>query len=67
MAAFNAVAAIGLGVFYVLYKGANGEGSYFLLIASIVFIAAAIGAIVLYNVFKRKLAGADQQSRTIER
>jgi hypothetical protein len=58
MAGFNVVAAVGFIVFYFLHKGANGEQSYFLLIAALVSIAAAAGLIVAYNVFKRKLSGS---------
>jgi hypothetical protein len=58
MAGCNVLAAIGLFVFYFLYRGADGDQSYFLLIAAFVFVAAAIGSIVLYNVFKRKLSGS---------
>jgi hypothetical protein len=57
MAGCNVVAALGFIVFYVLHRRANGEGSHWLLIAALVFIVAAAGLIVVYNVFKRKLSG----------
>ncbi|HVK38617.1 MAG TPA: hypothetical protein VNA88_08810 [Candidatus Kapabacteria bacterium] len=57
MAGANVVAAIGFIVFYFLHRGANGEGSYWLLIAAMVFFVATVGLIVVYNVFKRKLSG----------
>lgn len=57
MAGANVVAAIGFIVFYFLHRGANGEGSYWLLIAAMVFVVATVGLIVIYTVFKRKLTG----------
>lgn len=56
MAGCNVFAAIGFVVFYFLHKGAEGEGSYWLLIAAVVFFVASVGLIVVYNVFKRKLS-----------
>lgn len=58
MAAFNFLAGIVFIVFYFLHRNAEGEQSYFLLIAAIVSIAAAVGLVVAYNVFKRKLSGS---------
>ena len=56
MAGFNVFGAIVFIVFYFLHRGADGEKSYFLLLAALVMVAAAAGLLVAYNVFKRKLS-----------
>jgi hypothetical protein len=61
MAGFNVLAAISFLVFYFLYKSAEGEQSYYLLIAALVSIVAAAGLLVAYNVFKKKLSGTRNQ------
>ena len=59
MAGFNFVGAIAFVVFYFLHKGANGESSYYLLIAAAIAVLSAGGALVAYSIFKKKFASIE--------
>ena len=54
MAGFNVVGAIVFIVFYFLYDRAQGDNSYYLLIAAAVAVVSAGGALVAYSIFKKK-------------
>jgi hypothetical protein len=54
MAGFNVVGAIVFIVFYFLYDRANGDNSYYLLIAAGVAVLSAAGALVAYTIFRKK-------------
>ena len=54
MAGFNLVGAIAFVVFYFLHKGADGESSYYLLIAAGIAVLSAGGSLAAYSIFKKK-------------
>ncbi len=54
MAAFNLFGAIAFVVFYFLHKAANGESSYYLLIAAGIAVLSTGGSLAAYSIFKKK-------------